>query len=180
MANPIGNRLSRLVREHAYLSGSLVGLKEEVRLAEANLAAKVGRLSLALQRLTDVAQSIAELSAIDLSGIAAIRATPRVGKREHGDLRCAIVDIMKHGKPVNTAEMVQCLAPMFGWDLSTRKGREHAMHAVKRPLIVFRQKGLVERLPDHLSKNGIKCGVWRWIGPSDTNEAATQKKTADQ
>lgn len=165
MANPIGNQLSRLVREHAYLSGSLVGLKEEVRLAEANLAAKVGDLSLVLQRLAEVAQRITELSSIDLSGVAAIRATPRVGKLEYGALRNAIVDIMKHGNPVNTAELVQSLAPLFGWDLLTHKGREHARHAVKRPLAVFRQKGIVERLPDHLSKNGIKCGVWRWIGP---------------
>ena len=140
MANPIGNRLSRLVREHAYLSGSLVGLKEEVRLAEANLAAKVGRLSLALQRLTDVAQSIAELSAIDLSGIAAIRATPRVGKREYGDLRSAIVDIMKHGKPVNTAEMVQSLARMFGWVSFSLRPMELLMQ-LSESIFLAKQKG---------------------------------------
>ena len=72
MANPLGNRLSRLVREHAYLSGSLPLLKEEVSLTEACLATKKRRLELSLQRLVEVDQQITTLSAINLCEIASI------------------------------------------------------------------------------------------------------------
>ena len=174
MANPIGNRLSRLVRERAYLSGSLSGLEEEVRLTETTLVAKRRRLELTLQRLAEINQKITEISAIDLSKIAAIRRTPRVGKKEHGALGRTVIELMKSGQPMSTVELIRFMAQPFGWDLSTIKGRKYAMDAVRQPLRRFKAMGVVERLSDGLAETGQLCGVWRWIGPPDADNPPAQ------
>ncbi len=173
MENRLGNRLCRLVREHAYLSGSLPNLKEEVRLAEINLATKTGHMELATQRLAEVQYQITKLSAIDLSGIASIRPTPRVGKKEHGALRQTILEVMKSGRAIRTVDLIRLMAPIFEWDLSTLKGRRYAKEAVRGPLRRFEAMGVVERLPDALSDLGQPCGVWRWIGPIDGDTPST-------
>lgn len=179
MANRLSNRLNRLIREHAYLSGSLPDLMEDVRLAEASLATKTKCLELSLQRLIEVDQQITALSAIDVSKIATIRQTPRVGKQEYGALRGTILDIMKNGRPIKTSDLLRLLAPVFEWDLTTNQGRDHARHAVIKPLGIFQKKGVVEKLADEVSESGQRCGVWRWIGPPDTDNPTAQKKTAD-
>lgn len=174
MANLIGSRLSRLVRERAYISGSISNLKKDVEQAEANLSAKMRRLDLVLQRLVEVDQQITALSDIDVSEIAAIRPTPRVGKREHGALRRTIIDVMSNGRPMRTVDLITLMAPIFEWDLSTLKGRKYASNAVCDPLYRFKARGLVERLPDVRSDTGQLCGVWRWIGSSDANNPPAQ------
>lgn len=180
MANPLGNRLSRLVREHAYLSGSLPGLKADVRLAESALTTKTRQLELSLQRLAEVDQQITELSGIDVSEIIAMRRTPRVGKREYGALRRTIIDVMSNGRPMRTVDLITLMAPIFEWDLSTLKGRKYASNAVCDPLYRFKARGLAERLPNVRSDTGQLCGVWRWIGSSDDNNPPAQMKTADR
>lgn len=169
MANTLGSRLSRLVRERAYISGSISSLKKDIVQAEANLCAMTRRLDLVLQRLADVDEQIAALSAIDVSGIAAIRPTPRLGQKEYGSIRRTIIDLMKRGQPISTAELIQLMTPIFEWNLSTRSGREYAIDAVREPLRRFKNKGVVERLPDQITQTGRRCGVWRWIGPQDND-----------
>lgn len=179
MANYLGNRLSRLIRERAYLSGSLPELQEDVRQAQTSLDAKVHRLNLAQQRLLDVDQQLRELSSIDPSKIAAIRRTTRHGHKEHGAIRRMIFDLLKLGQPIRTTDLIRHMAPLFDWDLSTPKGRIYAIDAVREPLRRFKNKGLVERLPDGVSDNGQRIGVWRWIGPSESENPPAKKKTAD-
>ncbi len=174
MANLIGSRLSRLVRERAYISGSISNLKKDVEQAEANLSAKMRRLDLVLQRLVEVDQQITALSDIDVSEIAAIRPTPRVGKREHGALRRTIIDVMSSGRPMRSVDLISLMAPIFEWDLSTLEGRKYASNAVCDPLYRFKDRGIVERLPDARSDTGRPCGVWRWIGPTDGCTASTR------
>ena len=181
MANLLGYRLNRLVRERDYLSGELPRLEAAVRKAQAQLETETTCLDQMLSRIADVDQSIRQLSGIDPAGIASIRATPRMGLGQFGDIRKTLIDILKEEDgPITTVELIQRMAPIFGWDLTTARGRLGARDSVRRPLQVLKQWNVVERLPNHLTANQRTCGVWRWIGPSDTNEAAIQKKTADQ
>lgn len=180
MANLLGNRLNRLVRERAYLSGELPRLNEAVRKAQAQLEKEMASLNQTLARIDDVDQSLRQLSGIDPACIASIRATPRSGPGQFGDVRNTLIDILKQKDgPITTVEIVQRMAPVFGWDLTTKNGRLFAREAVRRPLQIFQKRNVVERLPNHLTANHKNCGVWRWIGPLDTDAAPAQKKTAD-
>ncbi len=181
MANLLGNRLNRLVRERAYLSGELPRLNEAVRKAQAQLEKEMASLNQMLVRIDDVDQSIRQLSGVDPTCIASIRATPRSGLGQFGDVRKTLIDILKQKDgPITTVEIIQRMAPVFGWDLTTTNGRQFARESVRRPLQIFQKRNAVERLPSHLTANQRNCGVWRWVGPPDTNEAANQKKTADR
>lgn len=175
MANYLGNRLNRLVRERAYLSGELPRLEAAVRKAQAQLEKETACLNQMLARIDDVDQSIRQLSEIDPSCIASIRATPKTGAGQFGDLRRTLIDILKEKNgPITTVEIIQRMAPVFGWNLATVKGRQTAREAVRKPLRIFQKRNAVERLPSHLTANQRNCGVWRWIGPPDADNPSAQ------
>ena len=180
MTNLIGNRVSRLVRERAYLSGELLRLEQAVRDAQERLDAQKVCLNRMLARIEDVDRSIRQFSGIDPTCIASIRATPKTGLGQFGDLRRTLVDILKEKKsPITTVEIIQRIGPVMGWDLATAHGRKKAREAVRKPLQIFKDRMVVERLPSHETAHRRNCGVWRWIGPPDTDNPAAQKKTAD-
>ena len=172
MANYLGNRLCRLIRERAYLSGELPRLEAAVKKAQAQLEKETACLNQMLARIGDVDQSIHQLSCVDPTCITSIRATPRRGLGKFGDVRKALIDILKQKNgPITTVEIIQRMAPVFGWDLTTANGRLFARESVRRPLQIFQKRNAVERLPSHLTANQRNCGVWRWVGPSDTDNS---------
>lgn len=175
MANLLGNRLSRLVRERAYLSGSIPAYKQEVDHAQRVLDGKIALMNQALAALECLDQQIGTLSRLDPNEIAAIRATPRKNQIPRGDIRLTLIDMLREkAGPMTMVELVRRMASTFGWDLSTTRGRRYARDSVRGSLRYLRGKGAVERLSDHLSMNGITCGIWRWIGTTNDIECPPQ------
>ena len=160
--NRVGTKLSRLIRERAYLSGSLPSLQIEVDELRGRL--KVARKALrdATKRRQSIDAAIQELSAIEPSQIRSIRRTPRREGNRHGEFRRELVRVLKNARsPAWSSDLVRHMAKAFGLPMETPEQRERARHLVLRPLYAFKKKGAVERLPTGAINSE---GLWRWCG----------------
>jgi hypothetical protein len=160
MANHIGTRLSRLIKERAYTAGHCVLLRSRLDKLkkEASLCAK--EIKLASAMIAKLDQKITSASAIDTSQIRSIRPTPRSPNSQHGAFRRELVRVLKKaGGPVQIGELVKHMAEVFDLPMDTQDERVSARDAVRRPLNLFRLKGAVIRLP---SRPGSQEGMWCW------------------
>jgi len=165
MANYVGLKLSRLIKERAYLAGSLPSTQNEVEDLRANLKAKESELTQRTDRLADLDKQIAELSAIDPNDIRPIKATPRKMIGAHGSFRQELIRLLKsYDEPVPTGELTEYMAEKFGFQTNTAKEVIAANDAVRRPLNLFRSRGVVERYP---SLDGSLQGRWLWVGDKE-------------
>lgn len=160
MANHIGTRLSRLIRERAYTAGALPEIDKQVKTIKAELSAARKKAKAARARLEYLDQEITRLSAIEPVDIRAIRATPRIMKGKHGDFGRELIRILKEeGGVLEMRQMVKHMAATFGFPMNTADERERVGYLVRRRLNVFREKGAVERVPTEASN---APGLWRW------------------
>ncbi len=168
MANYVGLNLSRLIKERAYLSGSLPSMQKEVVDLQSNLKAKENELAQSTDRLAELDKQIAELSAIDPNDIRPIKATPREMIGAHGSFRQELIRLLKsYDEPVSSGELIDYMAKKFGYQMNSTKQLRAARDAVCRPLNVFRERGVVER---HPSLDGSQQGRWLWVGAKEDNQ----------
>lgn len=162
MGNRLGAKLSRLIRERAYLSGTLPGLQERVNILRADLKAANAALKVGSARLEELDAAIGVLSAIDPAGIRPIHSTPRVMSGEHGEFRRELIRVLKDAEGVvGMRALLRHMAATFSLPLETPTDRTRAGYLVRRPLNHFRMMGAVKRLPNH-PDTGEAC--WMWIG----------------
>jgi hypothetical protein len=168
MANYLGPKLSRLIRERAYLSGTLLILQKEFDLIKLQLEAKATSASNASERLNELDKQIIELSAIEPLEIRAIRLTPRVMHGSHGSFRRELVWILQNtDEPISTGPLVQYMAEMFSLSLDTHQQRTCAREKIRGPLNILKKRGVVTRLP---SLEGSTQGRWQWNHAADDNQ----------
>lgn len=112
-------------------------------------------------RLADIDQKIASLSAIDPEEIRRINRTPKSGLFKHGELSSAIVGILKGAtEPLSTRAIIMMVARML--DLPT-DGADWAITRlrVKKQLQAYTKGGVIKRLH---SPGAREIGYWQWIG----------------
>lgn len=154
--------MSRLVRERAYLSGSLPAIETEVADLRAKLKAARATLKAATDRIQVIDTSIGQLSVIQPSDIRSIRRTPRREGSKHGEFRRELIRVLKEASgPVWTGDLVRHMADAFDLPMDTVEDRDRASYLVRRPLYVFKNKGAVERIPTGTPSSE---GLWRWCG----------------
>lgn len=170
MGNPWGTKLSRLIRERAYVSGAIEPLQQEITDIESALASAKAKHAEHLARLQHLDEQIIQLSTINpQEDIRPIRKLARVTQGEYGSFRRELVRLLKEADgPVSVGYLVDRMANMFHLPLETAADRKHSMDLVRKPLNIFRRRGAVERLP---TRPGERQGVWRWRYDYDEGDA---------
>lgn len=160
MGNPWGAKLSRLIRERAYVSGAIEPLQREIADVEFKLVAAKATYAEHLSRLTHLDEQIAYHSSINPEEIRPIRKLARVTQGEYGSFRRELIRLLKEADgPVAIGYLVDRMADMFHLPLETAADRKHSMDLVRKPLNIFRRRGAVERLPNVPEE---RQGRWRW------------------
>ncbi|MGZ8258132.1 MAG: hypothetical protein ACXWTR_03040 [Methylotenera sp.] len=169
MANKIGKTLSRLIKEHAYLAGSLPAIQKEAEEFQSRLEASIEKLSKGNSRLVELGKQITELSAIDPADIRVIKAKPRKMQGDHGRLRRELVQVLQqHDEPVESGELVQYIVNLFSYPFDTPSQKRLARNAINGPLNLFKKRGVVIR---HPSLDGSSQGRWQWVKSAEDDQA---------
>jgi septation ring formation regulator EzrA len=173
MANHVGTKLSRLIRERSYLSGELARLRDSERAILAEIEAATERLTRlrdgdihkARERLNELDRLIhEEAPSIDPNDINVVRRTLRRSSSKHGELIGAVVENLRSSpNGISTHEMASRIAPQFALPWTTREEKSDTISRVRRMLNNLKAKGAVQRLPGEMSANGQEIARWRWI-----------------
>ena len=152
--------MNRLIRERAYLSGSLAEVEDKTSALKAQLSALRRDKRKILVRLGEIDEVIEALSRIQVGQIRPIRAMPRQYVKKHGDFRKELIRVLQDvNGPIPMSHLVQYMAEAFDLPRNNPAERERATELVRRPLNIFRQKGAVIRLP---TLKGTTEGIWQW------------------
>lgn len=165
MANHVGTKLSRLIKERAYTAGHCALLRssrDKLQEALSRLDQEIQQIEAKIAELDD---KITAISAIDTAHIKAIRSTPRHLEGKYGEFRCELVRILKEaGGPVNSGALLQHMVAAFNLPMSTPQERNRSRELVRRPLNVFKTKGAVIRLPSTPdSLEGVRCWTDNYV-----------------
>ena len=169
MANPIGYRLSRIIRQRSYAAGELEIIEEKIRKSQVALhevqTAHKALLKEQKQLVTRLAELDAELvqrSEIEPSEIYARRQIPKRYSDRHGSVVATLVELLKNADaPLTTTQIVDIMAERFALPRTTPNERRYARKWVTTKLRVLVKKGAVVPLHD-LTDN--LTGLWRWTG----------------
>jgi hypothetical protein len=161
MGNVLGTKLSRLIRERAYLSGALPGLQDRVSDLRADLKAANAAFKAGSARLAELDAAIGSLSVIDPAVIRPIQGIQRVMSGKHGEFRRELIRVLKEAEgAVGMRTLVRHMSAAFSLPMETSRDMRRAGDLVRRPLNIFRAKGAVKRLPDHIDTGEA---YWMWI-----------------
>ena len=162
MANHVGTKLSRLIKERAYLTGSLPELDGQIAELKLQIRKSKAMAKEARQRIEQVDWQIQALSAIDTTQIRAIRRTPRRLQAKHGAFVGELIQILREDPlPVRTEDIVAHMVQVFNMPQSTPHEREHTRKRITRCLRNLVSKGAVKRLHD---PRQTISGLWCWTG----------------
>jgi hypothetical protein len=183
MVNPVGNTVSRLIRERSYTGGEIKVLEQKLAQAAAVLKdagaahRKLRReLRVATLRLAVLDAEIAEKSTVRLSEICARRAVPKRFSTRHGSAVGELVRLLKTaGRPLATHELVTPMVDKFGLPVATTAERRYARKWVTCKLQALAHKGAVVRLHDLMDN---LQGLWLWNGVDSHAMPATPETAA--
>lgn len=162
MANYLGNKLNRAIRDRAYMAGLVRRKTVEIERLRSVLDAAIVELEAAQAAVAKRDEEITAMSAINLDDIRAIRGTPRSGLFARGQLSGTIVQVLKQaGQPVSTTTIIAVVSEALGLPIDSWAEREVTHRRIRKQLQVYARKGIIERLHD-LSKSDP--GLWRWQG----------------
>lgn len=160
MANYVGVRLSRLIKERAYTAGRCTQLNSKLTGLKKEAAQCSKDLKRAEAKVVELDRMIATASAIDPADIKPIRSTPRLIDSKYGAYRRELIRVLKEaGGPVKVSDLIAHMATTFNLPMNTSKERTHARDSVRRPLNIFKEHGAVIRMPSHPD---TQEGVWCW------------------
>lgn len=160
MANHVGTKLSRLIKERAYTAGHCVLLRSNLVKLQEELFQLDQEIQQAETRIAELDGKITAISAIDTSHIKPIRSTPRRQEGRYGEFRRKMVRILKEaGGPVKSGDILKHMVAVFNMPMSTPQERNRSRELVRRPLQFFKAKGAVIRLPS--TPDSLE-GVWCW------------------
>lgn len=169
MTNPVGTKLSRLIRERSYTSGSLKRLERDIASIVSLLAPLLAEHKTLKRKRRKVLSKIAELdttiqeqSTIEVAEIIARQCTPRLLTSRHGAFNAEMVSLLRDAeKPLMSEQIIAYMAQTFNMPQSTPKEREETRRRVTRRLRELVKKKAVIRLHDPNMNVG---GLWKWIG----------------
>lgn len=172
MASTISNRLARLIRERAYLSGEIDRTQQKVEGLDQEIVALRERQRALQEEIEDQQAKLhaidtkirEEASSIDPNDIQSMKLTPRHAPGRHGDLVKALIEMLKIYPGISTLEMADRVAVEFGYPMGTPSQRNVVRERVKHGMHALRNKGAVERLPSKTGAKGQKVACWKWIG----------------
>ncbi|MEQ1706557.1 MAG: hypothetical protein ABL867_11395 [Rickettsiales bacterium] len=169
MANHVGTRLSRLIKERAYAAGRCTQINSKLLELKKGVAQCSKDLKLAKAKVAELDRMIASASAIDPADIKPIRFTPRQPDSKHGAFRRELIRILTEaGGPVKVSDLIAHMAATFNLPMSTGAERERASGLVRRPLNVFKTKGAVMRMPSHPETlESVWCWTDNYVGDGD-------------
>lgn len=167
MANNLGVKLNRIIKEHAYLSGTLLQLQKRAEDLRVEYDAAIADVNTANDQLTELGKQIEKLSAIDLEDIRKIKETPRKTDQQHGTLTRELIRVLKSiDGPITSGELVQYIVNLYGYPYNTVTERRATRNAILGPLNLFSKRGVVMRLP---ALEGTRQGRWQWIRGAGEN-----------
>ena len=169
MANPIGNPLSRLIRQRGYAGGELNTLDKQLEAAtaalhEARFVCRNLRKSrqAIIKQMAELDVKITTQSAIRTEEIRAMRFVPKRFSCRHGSIVSELVKYLKEaGRAVTTHEIVDHMVGLFNLPVSTPQERRYARKWVTGKINLLARKGVVCRLHDPTDN---LTGLWLWTG----------------
>ena len=166
MAQTVSPKIARLIRQRAYLSGSLKDLETRVTSIQAQLDAAQAAVATTHRTLAEIDQEIrTACPGIDPEDIRSIRAWPKLGDAPFGGLIDAIVQVLRQSpQGVTTEELRDLLSDKFRLGGENAAERRRARNRVLRPLNGLKAKGLVQRFDGGTSRSGQPIARWLWLG----------------
>lgn len=169
MSNPVGNVVSRLIRQRSYAAGELKALDKQLAKAEEAIhAAKAAHRALMGERraivkgIAALDSEIAEQSRVQIAEIAAVKATPKRIKCRWGSINSEFVALLKSaGGPISTSEIIAHMVAKFGLPVGTASERRMTRRWATAKLQVLVRRGAIVRLHDPTDN---RIGVWLWVG----------------
>lgn len=168
MGNRLGNKLNRLIKQRAYLSGEISVLESEADVIKAQADAKARELTDANAKLAEIDGLITELSSINPDDIKVIRQKRRRVKGVHGGLMLELIRMLKEADgPLDTRAMVSQIVKKFSFPMSNAAERRSARASVNGPLNKLKKFGVVVR---HPSSPDSAAGRWEWVSDVDCHQ----------
>lgn len=168
----LGTPLNHLIRERAYLTGSLGEAKERLVALKQDIAALRKRIALGEEQLEALDHQILALSVIPLDDIRTIRAKPRLSAAPHGRVMAGVIRFFQQSasRPVRVDELHRLVATLSGYRVGIEVTQRQVTDRTKDICGRLKGRGLLERLENSMNPDtGITYGVWRWIGPTPEN-----------
>ena len=127
MANYVGIRLSRLIKERAYTAGRCTQLNSKLSELKKEAAQCSKDLKRSEARVVELDRMIATASTIDPADIKSIRSTPRQSDGKHGSFRKELIRVLKEaGGPVKVSDLITHMVATFNLPMSTSSERAPA------------------------------------------------------
>ena len=168
MASNLGIKLNRLIKEHAYVGGSLLRLQKKAEDLRVEYEAAVTAVNEANDYREVLGKKIEELSAINLDDIRKTKETPRKTDQPLGSLTRELIRVLKSiDGPITTGELVQYIVKLYGYPYNTLAERRATRNAITGPLNLFSKRGAVIRMP---CLEGSQQGRWQWVHHATDNQ----------
>ncbi|MDS4015543.1 MAG: hypothetical protein RKP46_14520 [Candidatus Accumulibacter sp.] len=172
MANLLGNKLNRIIREIAYAKGEVLThkiaaekAKDRIKLAAAELKAARSEMRLAEARVAALRPKLGEQADIAADEIRAIRHWPKLPTTSYGKIIKELVRYLQQdGEPKSTGEIVVHLVRKFGLPVGTNAERAETSSSIRKRLRKLVQQGVVARYPEETVLDGHSVAHWHWIG----------------
>lgn len=176
----LGAHLNRLIKERAYLTGSLEVARERLTVIEKEVTALKEALTVGDARREILDQRILALSQIPLDDIRPIRAIPRISKAPHGKVIAGVIQFFQQsaGRSIRSDELQRLVASLSGCRIGIEVTKRQLKFRVANICFRLKQRGVLERLDS--SKNSDTGGthsVWRWIGPAPQSDAQSGERS---
>ena len=171
MANPLGNKLSRIVRDIAYTKGDVLMQKiaadkamEQLKLVAAEFKTARSAIRRSEAHLVALQTALGEQTDIATDDIRAIRHWPKLPTTAYGKVIKELVRYLQEaGEPRSTGDIVTHLATKFGMPIGTNPERVETSCSIRRRLRKLVQQGVVARYPEETVLDGHSVAHWHWI-----------------
>ncbi len=174
MANHLGNKLNRIIRDIAYAKGEVLTHKTEAEKIRARLSTVAAELKaarsamrLAEVRLAALRSKLGEETDIAPDDIRAIRHWPKLPKTAYGKVLKELVRYLQaDGEPKSTGEVIAHLVKKFDMRVATNAERDETGSSIRKRLRKLVRQGVVVRYPEEMVLDGRSVAYWHWVGPA--------------
>lgn len=182
MANHLGNKLNRIIRDIAYTKGELLSQKSVADKAKEQLVLSANEFKNARSairaadiRLAELQKALAEEMDVSIDDIRAIRRWPKLPTTSYGKVIKELVHYLQAaGEPKPTGEIVAHLVAKFKMPMGTNAKRIETSSSIRKRLRKLVQKGVVVRYPEETVRDGHSTAYWQWIGPADISSLSLE------
>lgn len=175
MANHLGNKLNRIIRDIAYTKGELLSQNSVATKAMAQLKQSANEfknsrsaIRAAEIRLAGLKTSLEEEMDVSIDDIRAIRHWPKLPTTSYGKVIKELVKLLQvAGEPMATGEIITYLVAKFEMPVGTNAERVETGSSIRKRLRKLVKKGVVVRYPEETVRDGQSVAYWQWVGPAD-------------